>query len=377
MSLSELKSSNSKENPINTFYINHVDAKTADIEDIEIGDITTSGDVNIGGNLEVLSDLTIHGDSIFEDITVGHIQSDETIFTTGTIGAGLELNAPKINVQGDSSDDLIVFTNIGPTILMVDGPQAAGRRYTIPDVGADAKFILNEGNQNIDGIKTFEDSLTQSAGPSETFLTLPNCGATFNTMNDPFSQGPIDYVFPHADGTTPVGIIISEGFQNINGTLNALALRGHTVQANNATNQIEFGAFPSSLILSGLLEGGQQRILTIPQPLGNGFLIASTRGTVTQLTSINTDVTLNGPSGVITTFTTTTAPGAHDDFKLINSVITTSTPIGLTVNGYSGTGIPYPVIISRASGSCIIRLYNTDPALNDLNAPVQIYFQVG
>jgi hypothetical protein len=50
--------------------------------------------------------------------------------------------------------------NTGNTTTEVfTAPQAAGRSYTIPDAGANASFVMTEGNQTVNGVKTFGSTI--------------------------------------------------------------------------------------------------------------------------------------------------------------------------------------------------------------------------
>jgi len=110
-----------------------------------------------------------------------------------------------------------------------------------------------------------------------------------------------------------------------------------------------------------------------------GKLTPST-GAVTQATSITTGVTLNKPSGVITTVSSTLAGGSSTSFTVTNSYVTSSaTAIVATITGYSGTlstnGLPLLLNVTPGSGSFVVNLLNAH-ATNALSGTLKISFTV-
>jgi len=104
------------------------------------------------------------------------------------------------------------------------------------------------------------------------------------------------------------------------------------------------------------------------------------RGTVSQATNINTGVTLNAASGVITTQAAATAAGAIEaGFTLTNSCIVAGSVVTLQIVAYSGTwftnGVPYLVCEAPGAGSVVIKVANIHGA-NALNGTMEIHFIV-
>jgi len=98
------------------------------------------------------------------------------------------------------------------------------------------------------------------------------------------------------------------------------------------------------------------------------------KGTVTQITSINTGVTLNTHVGVITTFVATTAAGAQDVFTFTNSNISATSVILVTAS-YAGTGNAIVTTFPVQSGGVRIIISNDDAAA-PLNAIVLVNFMI-
>lgn len=98
-------------------------------------------------------------------------------------------------------------------------------------------------------------------------------------------------------------------------------------------------------------------------------------GTVTQITSLSTGVTLNNRTGAITTVSATLAAGAADAFIVTNSTVGANDAVICHVATYAGTGTPIAVVQTVAGGSFTIRIENQHTA-DALNAVIVIRFMV-
>lgn len=119
--------------------------------------------------------------------------------------------------------------------------------------------------------------------------------------------------------------------------------------------------------------------LTSPRVLGNKIsemITALTdKGTVTQLTSISTGVTLNTQSGVITTVALTTAADTDaGSFTVTNSKCFSNSVVVVTVVN-SGAGAPIATVTSTSDGSFIVKLRNVHSA-TALNSVLKINFTI-
>lgn len=100
-------------------------------------------------------------------------------------------------------------------------------------------------------------------------------------------------------------------------------------------------------------------------------------GTVTQLTSITTAVTLNTHAGVINTVNAGTAPGTPDVFILNNTNIQANSILLLSIN-YPSVGSGTPVVsseINALGNSAEIIIRNPD-ASGPLDQPLNIHFLI-
>lgn len=111
-----------------------------------------------------------------------------------------------------------------------------------------------------------------------------------------------------------------------------------------------------------------------------GFVVASSRASVTQVTSINTNVTCNGSTGIITTVSSTLGPASSTGFSLINSYFTSAAQVITFTMQYPATGtagVPYVSIASVVAGSNQINITLSNlHASQALAHPVIIYFSI-
>jgi hypothetical protein len=82
------------------------------------------------------------------------------------------------------------------------------------------------------------------------------------------------------------------------------------------------------------------------------------QGTVTQLTSKSTAVTLNKSMGRITMNNEALAGGVNALFTLNNSVISANDVVVVSVSGGGTAGAYWPFVASQTTGSAVIGVYN-------------------
>ena len=97
------------------------------------------------------------------------------------------------------------------------------------------------------------------------------------------------------------------------------------------------------------------------------------KGTVTQLTSITTGVTLNAPSGVITTVVSTLASLAEATFTVTNSVVKPGSVIHLSTE-YIGGGHADAGVSTIGTGTFNITVANQGSAA--LDAVIKIHYMI-
>jgi len=121
-----------------------------------------------------------------------------------------------------TSNQLVLGT--GNTITITAPSPTASLIYTIPDVGSAASFVMTEGNQSIDGIKTFNDQLVLSGLSNQLKLNT----SVFN------AAGANIYTFQ--DVGANANVIMSEGTQLINGAKTFSS----SINLTSVSNQISF-----------------------------------------------------------------------------------------------------------------------------------------
>ena len=98
-------------------------------------------------------------------------------------------------------------------------------------------------------------------------------------------------------------------------------------------------------------------------------------GSVTQLTSITTAVTLNSYNGIITTVSSTLAANAKTSFTVLNDKVTANSKVLLTVQyGGAAAGIPSLILGTVQAGSFGVTIGNGGNAA--LNNVVRIHFMI-
>ena len=124
-------------------------------KDLSINALTCAGTATFNGNVAV-------GNSSADTLTVtGSLISDIVPSTDGTRSLGSASLGFLAAYFGDTSGD---------TVKIIAATLAADRIYTLPEVSADASFVMTQGAQTIAGVKTFSDGIKVDDGGSETTL---------------------------------------------------------------------------------------------------------------------------------------------------------------------------------------------------------------
>lgn len=102
----------------------------------------------------------------------------------------------------------------------------------------------------------------------------------------------------------------------------------------------------------------------------------SSKGVVTQITSVATAVELNKPSGVITTFAQSGAANTATTFQLTNSLIKADSVVHVSLEyPTAGTGAPSVLVDSIADGQCNIVILNNHATVA-LDSVAKVHFVV-
>ena len=136
-----------------------------------------------------------------------------------------------------------------------------------------------------------------------------------------------------------------------------------TLAGANASQTITDAA---SVYLAGVVAAGTNMTLTRAYTLwvdageirADGGITIADRGTVTQITSITTGVTLDNRSGAITTVSTTLAAAGEAEFVLTNSTIGANDVVIVNLASTTSAGTPAVVVSRVAAGSCTLMVQN-------------------
>lgn len=114
--------------------------------------------------------------------------------------------------------------------------------------------------------------------------------------------------------------------------------------------------------------------LLLSSPTGSLGFATGAGGAVTQITSSATGVTINKPTGQISTVALTTAAAGHERFTVTNSQVAATDTIDLSTT-YAGAGTPLLSVAKVVGGAFDIIIYNAD-ASAALNALMVLNFTV-
>lgn len=175
--------------------------------------------------------------------------------------------------------------------------------------------------------------------PLESVTHISDLVATNPTSTDPKSEGD--------NHLRNIKTALKTDFPNISGPVT----KTHT-QLNNALDK-------TGDTMTGTLNvgGGGSVLVTGAGGIGYG---TGSGGTVTQATSKSTAVTLNKPTGQITTSNAALGAGATVGFVLNNSVITPSDTVSVGVTSSSPNASIYRVVAQAGVGVAAVYLTNTD-----------------
>lgn len=187
------------------------------------------------------------------------------IFATTTIHGRINLT--------DTSDQ-ITFGNITTTTLNVPTPSTS-RTYTIPDVSTDANFILSEGTQTIDGLKTFNNTITIPNAATIKFQFNGTGDGTFPTkLTCPNPTGLREVRIPDSGSTLTNDFILSRGAQTIIGpkTFSSALI------TNSTSNQLVLGTTNTTTITAPA--PAASRVYTIPDVVNANFILSEGNQTI-------------------------------------------------------------------------------------------------
>lgn len=196
------------------------------------------------------------------------------------------------------------------TTAITNASQAGARTYTIPDAGASASFVMTEGAQTVNGVKTFGS-----------VPVLPTGGLTAGSTT--LTETELAYL----DGLT-LGTVTASKAVTVDANKDAASFRNVTLTGTLAAAAID-GDYEAATLVSNA-------------------------------------ATLTKWWAVITTEALTTAAGASEVFTLTLPGIVAGAPAFVTRAGGTNTRRSYAYDAVTTADTVTVTVYNTEPA-NALN----------
>lgn len=256
-------------------------------------------------------------------------------------GTDLQVNS----IEGiNASDNIDLFSDITSGTIFIGASQTTGDvKIGNTDIQHQCKFLgTNDTSSSTTGAVTIDGGL----GVAKKVYV----GDDVETNGDYIMTG----FNPKITSTSATGdfIISSSAFNNV--SLRSLAVQDLKLGDLNTTGSIYIGGAMTSGSIN-LGNSSQTGIVDIKSELR-----LSNKGSVTQITSSTTGVSLNKPIGVITTVNQALAGHGNVGFTVTNSYVDTTSIILLTTVDSSGSALLE--VESISSGSFGVRIHNANSA---------------
>ena len=257
----------------------------------------------------------------------------QTINGVRTYTSGIVVNA--------TTNQLVLSS---PNTVTITAPSpATSRIYTIPDSGANSQFVMTDGTQTINGIKTFTSvpvfpslslpSITLTNTSNQIGLTTGSAGNPVITVTAPAAAAARTYTLPDAGGAA--NFVLTAGAQTIAGTTTFSS----AVPITATTNQLALSTVGAGIITLSTASAAANRTYTLPDAGGAATFVLST-GTlaITQASLTLTNTTNQLTLGTTNTTTiSSTAPSASRTYTIPDgggaaNVILSTAVAGTTTN---------------------------------------------
>jgi hypothetical protein len=172
------------------------------------------------------------------------------------------------------------------------------------------------------------------------------------------------------ENTSLGGTLAVTGATTFSSTLSAAGITSTTTVA--ATGVVSGAGVTSTGVVSGAGVTSTAGVTSSSATAGNGYATGA-GGTVTQITSRSTGVTISKPCGSIQTDTTSLAAGASAVFTVTNTTVAIGDVVSVSIrsgssNAASITGMTYVSVVAVAAGSFNIAVDNRSAATAEVGA---------
>jgi hypothetical protein len=223
------------------------------------GTVNFAGTVNYSGTVNFSGNTNFSGTNIFTTAQINTL----SVGTSGTVGA-LDIY-PATSSLGKTR--FTSTNNSGNTTTTINvAAQTGARTYTIPDAGLSASYVMTEGAQTLNGVKTLTGSNIYSGATSTftgtikagqsgtaglielypttaargktTFVMADNTGDTTTAFSVAAQSGARTYTTPDAGASA--SYVMSEGAMTVNGNKAFSGTNTHS-GTNTFTSTVKFG----------------------------------------------------------------------------------------------------------------------------------------
>lgn len=210
-------------------------------------------------NLGTVSTVDINGGTVDGVVVGGATPADGTFLNVdaGTSGTAGSMDVfPATALKGKTQ--IVAQDNAGNTVTTIStAAQAAARTYTVADAGASASFVMTEGAQTVNGVKTFGNGVALGAGATfdadSGTATATAGAATLNKMAGVITSESLTtaagaaYTLTLTNSVVAAGDIVLASLDNGTNTTDALTLRRVTAGAGQVVFVVNNTATVSAL----------------------------------------------------------------------------------------------------------------------------------
>ncbi len=347
-------------------------AANATLTDATITNLTAT---NASITTLTISNLTI-SDLAVSNLTVVNLLASD--IKTNTFSA-TSFTVTTFSTSNLTLTDIVnqIVLGTGNTITLNAPTPAASRVYTTPDVGLDASFVMTEGAQTINGIKTFSDTVVFLSGFSLASLTLTDVTnqLTMGTGNTVTLNAPTpgaNRTYTLDDIGTNASFVMNNGVQSINGAKTFLTSTTFNGEIINSLGNSQFLlTFGGTSVTLNVAAPAANRVYTMTDVLSNAnFIMSEGTQTINGLKTFSsaitdsaatnqlvlggvTNITINAPAPAASRVYTLPDVLANANFilsegvqtinglKTFSATTTFGTSILLPTSGGTPTGLDY------------------------------------